>query len=109
MPITDATAFSRLVLEAGSPVLVEFSSAWCPPCRALEHALGELGPEFPGLPVVSVDADQALELTTRYSVRSLPTLLAFHGGQVTAMQVGFYGKAGLRAFLSKAIEGRKAA
>jgi len=109
VPITDATTFSRLVLEADAPVLVDFSSAWCPPCRALEQALDELAPEFPNLPVQHVDADQALELTTRYSVRSLPTLLAFHRGQVTAMQVGFYGKAKLRAFLASAVEGRRAA
>lgn len=104
MPITDATEFSRLVLESKTPVLVDFSSAWCPPCRALERALDEFKAEFPNLPVHQVDADQALELTTRYSVRSLPTLLAFHRGQVTAMQVGFYGKAPLRSFLQKAVE-----
>ena len=109
MPITDTAAFSRLVLESETPVLVDFSSAWCPPCRALEQALDELAPEFPGLPVEHVDADQALELTTRYSVRSLPTLLAFHRGQVTAMQVGYYGKSKLRAFLARATEARRAA
>ena len=106
MPITDATAFHDRVLRAAEPVLVDFSSGWCPPCRVLEQALLELGPEFPGLSVEHVDADRASELATRYGVRSLPTLLAFHRGQVTAMQVGFHGKANLRTFLSRAAERR---
>ncbi len=108
MPITDTATFSRLVLERDTPVLVDFSSDWCPPCRALEKALVELGPEFPGVTVEHVDADRALELTTRYNVRGLPTLLAFHRGQVTAMQVGFQGKAHLRGFLAKTAEGSRA-
>ena len=104
MPISDPAAFSRVVLEANDPVLVEFSSTWCPPCRVLEQALRELGSEFPSLPVEHVDVDQATELAARYGVRSVPTLLAFHRGQVTAAQVGFPGKHRLRAFLSMAVE-----
>lgn len=102
MPLTDPADFNRLVLNADHPVLVDFSAVWCPPCRALEQALAELGPDFPNLTVEHVDTDQAVELAARYGVRSVPTLLAFRKGQVTAMQVGFPGKPRLRAFLDKA-------
>ena len=77
-------------LEGPLPVIVELGAAWCPPCRQLEPVLAQLAEKHAGaVAVFTIDVEEHPDLADRFGVRSLPTILAFSGGQVIAQQVGY--------------------
>jgi thioredoxin len=74
-------------------VLVDFWAAWCGPCRAIAPAVEELANEYAGkLKVVKVDVDENPDVSSRYGVQSIPTLLVFKGGEVVERMIGAYPK-----------------
>jgi thioredoxin 1 len=94
----DAERFEALVDRAPGLVLVDFTADWCPPCRRLAPDIDALASEYAGsLTVVKVDADEQPDLTARFGVRSLPTLMFFRDGQVVDRMVGAPPPAQLRA------------
>lgn len=97
---TDAT-FPDLVLQAGMPVLVDFCATWCGPCRAMGPVVAELAAETPQVLVVKVDVDECPQTAAHYKATSLPSLLVFKAGRVTARQVGMINKARLKALLEQ--------
>ena len=89
---TDDT-FTREVLEADVPVLVDFWATWCGPCVAIAPLLENLATEFEGkAKVVKVDIDRNPASPARYGVRGIPTLLLFKGGEVVDSIVGNPGR-----------------
>jgi thioredoxin 1 len=86
--ITDAT-FAEEVLASATPVLVEFTATWCPPCRMLAPVLEQIAAEQAGrLRVVALDVDANPLTSRRYGVMSMPTLALFVDGQVVSQTVG---------------------
>ncbi|MGC4001022.1 MAG: thioredoxin [Anaeromyxobacter sp.] len=84
-----AAEFQREVLEADRPVLVDFTAAWCAPCRALAPELEALAARHAGrLRVAQVDVDRHQVIADQYGIRSMPTLLLFRGGRVVKQLVG---------------------
>ena len=78
--VTDAS-FEREVLESEVPVVVEFWTPWCGPCRRVEPVLEELARRHDGrLRLVRVDVDEEPVVAARYGVLSLPTAILFAGG-----------------------------
>lgn len=59
-------------------VLVKFSASWCGPCQMLAMTMKDV--DF-GVPVVSVDIDENLQLATQYGIRSVPTLILIEDGK----------------------------
>lgn len=87
-------SFDTEVLNSEVPVLVDFWAAWCGPCRAIAPTVEELATEYGGkLKVVKVDVDENPEVSGRYGVQSIPTLLVFKGGDVVERLIGAYPKA----------------
>lgn len=85
--------FDTEVLQSKVPVLVDFWAAWCGPCRAIAPTLEEIASEYNGrLKVVKVDVDENQEVSIRYGVQSIPTLLMFKDGQVVERLIGAYPK-----------------
>lgn len=86
--VTDDT-FASVVLASDLPVLVDFTAAWCPPCRMIAPVLRELAAEYAGrLAFVELDVDEYPATAAAYSVLGMPTLMVFRNGQPIASLVG---------------------
>ena len=82
--------FEQEVLHSDIPVLVDFWAPWCGPCRMLSPTLEELGSELAGkVKVVKVNVDNEPELSAKYGIMSIPTVIAFKAGQVAGKTIGF--------------------
>ena len=81
--------FQKQVLESEQPVLVDFQTATCAPCRAIAPLLEVLGQKYAGkLKIVKIDCDDNQENAQTYGVRAFPTLLFFKKGKVVDQLVG---------------------
>lgn len=100
--VTDAR-FAADVLESEHPVLVDFTAAWCPPCRVMKPVLEELAGERDDLRVVTLDVDANQRTTAQYGVLSMPTFILFHHGQEVLRLVGARPKRRLAAELAEVL------
>ncbi len=76
------------VIEEGKAI-VDFWATWCGPCRMQAPILDELDKLLSGnVKVCKVDVDENPELARRFSVFSIPTLIAFNDGKETEKRVG---------------------
>ena len=87
--------FNEEVLQSDKPVLVDFWATWCMPCKMLAPTLEELSSESTDFVVGKVDIDENPELAQQYRIMSIPTLLVFKNGKVTASAVGVQSKAAI--------------
>ena len=85
---TDAN-FEKIVIKSDKPVIVDFWAEWCGPCRMVGPILSELSDEFEGRAVVAkLDVDSNPNVTMKYGIRNIPTVLYFKNGEVVDKQVG---------------------
>ena len=88
--------FEELVLKSDEPVLVDFWAEWCVPCHMVSPVVEEIGQEKgESLRVAKLNIDENPEVTRRYGVMSIPTLMLFKGGEEKARVVGARGKEAL--------------
>jgi thioredoxin 1 len=81
LPVITAADFAAEVLASNQPVLVEFWTSWSRPCQVFESVLHEVAHAWAGkIKVVKVNADDSLELSLLYDIRSIPMLLCFVEG-----------------------------
>jgi thioredoxin 1 len=102
-PVTTDT-FTAEVLEAGKPVLVDFTASWCPPCRAMAPILEQMAGDRDDLKIVSVDVDEQQELAVTYGVLGMPTFMLFDNGAPIANLVGARPRKRLESELREALE-----
>lgn len=94
--------FAAVADESSIPVLVDVWAPWCGPCRMVSPALEQLARELAGrLKLVKVNADEAPEVSRRFDIQAIPTLVLMHHGRVIDTQVGAAPVPVLRSWLTE--------
>jgi thioredoxin 1 len=97
--ITDSN-FAEVVEKSTQPVLLDFWAEWCGPCRMVGPVVEELSKDYAGKALVGkVNVDTNPEISMKFGIRNIPTILFFKGGIVVDKQVGAVPKATLAAKL----------
>jgi thiol-disulfide isomerase/thioredoxin len=98
----DAELLTRLGVQPATATLLQFSSAFCSPCRAVRRISSEVAAMLPGVQHVEVDAESHLEAVRALGIWRTPTLLVLDGdGRVTRRATGVPGKPQLIAALGE--------
>jgi thioredoxin 1 len=101
LEFTDAN-FEQEVMSSSAPVLVDFWAEWCSPCKALTPIIDELATEYRGkMKIGKLDTDANREVSARYGISAIPTVLLFQNGEIKERFIGLRQKRDFKAALDK--------
>ena len=101
---TDDTNFDQTVLQAETPVLVDFWAPWCRPCIMAAPILEELTEEYAGrMTIAKLSVDQNTKTAVKYGIMAIPNLIIFKKGQPISQIVGYKPKRELKRDLDAAL------
>mgnify|MGYP001102306010 CR=1 FL=1 len=104
-PVTiDDSNFTQIVLQAETPVLVDFWASWCRPCLMLAPILDELAEDYSSKVIFArINVDQNPATASRYRIMSIPTLILFKKGEPVSHLVGYKPKTELKRELDSVL------
>ena len=103
--VVDDGSFDQTVLQAETPVLVDFWAPWCRPCLMVAPILDELADEYSGrITIARLDVDQNPKTAAQYQIMAIPTMLIFNKGKPVSNIVGFKPKAELKRSLNDVLD-----
>ncbi len=101
--VTDAN-FEAEVLQAEIPTIIDFWAEWCAPCRQIAPIVSELAKTYDGkVKIVKMNIDENPNTPGKYGVRSIPTVLAFKGGNVVEQITGARPKSAFEEMVQKLV------
>lgn len=101
--VTDAS-FAEQVLASDKPVVVDFWADWCGPCKMIAPALEEISEELgEAVTIAKLDIMENTDTAAQYGVQSIPLLLVFKNGEVTAKKLGAAPKSQLKGWIEGAL------
>ena len=96
MTIVTLDNFEQEVMQAKTPVVVDFWASWCGPCMMLAPVMEELDGELPQIKFCKVNVDDERDLAMEFQIDSIPTLLCVKDGHVVRRLVGYREKDALK-------------
>jgi len=101
--LNDAS-FDTEVINSEKPVLVDFWAPWCGPCKALGPVIEEISNDFVDrVKVGKVNVDENPEISMKFGIRSIPTLIVFKNGEVQDQIIGAVPKSEIEKALEKVV------
>jgi thioredoxin 1 len=98
MQAVSETTFDAVIAD-NKYVLVDFWAEWCGPCKMMAPVLESISEENDWLKVIKVNADENPNLTKKYDISSIPTLLLFREGSIIKYAVGAKPKSFIKRML----------
>ncbi|WP_031192001.1 MULTISPECIES: thioredoxin [Streptomyces] len=99
--------FAEIAERASVPVVVDLWATWCGPCRRVSPVLEQVARDLAGrIKLVKVDVDKNPQLSRRFEVQAVPTLLVLDRGEQVARQAGAAPAHVLRTWVEQAMAGR---
>jgi thioredoxin 2 len=96
------TDYPAVVEQSALPVLVDFWAPWCGPCRIVSPVVEQIATELPGrLKLVKINSDNAPNLSQRFGIRGIPTLILLDHGKEMARVTGALGAPALRSWVDQ--------
>ena len=90
------------IISSEKPVVIDFWAEWCGPCRMVAPIIDELAAEYEDRVVIGkCDVEENDDITMKYGVRNIPTIIFLKGGELVDKQVGACSKDALKAKIEK--------
>ena len=102
MNFSSTEQFDEVISDPDRPALVDFWAEWCGPCKMVAPVLERLSQEYEGrMTFAKLNIDEFPEISSRFGVRSIPTLIIFRKGKTATRITGFKPEGALRPHLDR--------